>query len=107
MIVALFFRESGSLTPKYPLSAQLGLGSHSPQITEADDGVVVTIGEVEHPMLAIHYIEVIEIGLDDGTTMTVHLYPGMKPSAFFKVSLSNVKYVKSKCSVHGWTTTYL
>ncbi|HPQ66609.1 MAG TPA: desulfoferrodoxin, partial [bacterium] len=50
---------------------------HVPVIERTDDGVVVTVGSVPHPMEDKHYIEWIEISCDSGCCHTrCFLKPG-------------------------------
>ncbi|MDL2300189.1 desulfoferrodoxin [Clostridiaceae bacterium OttesenSCG-928-D20] len=74
---------------------------HVPVFSIEDNTVTVTIGEVEHPMLAEHYIEWIAVETTEG----VHrksLSPGDKPRKTFALSKGEeVKAVYEYCNLHG------
>lgn len=72
---------------------------HIPVIEKVEGGVLVKIGEVEHPMLEKHYIEWIEIHTED-KVYRKYLKPGDKPQAEFKVD-EEVLYAREYCNVHG------
>ena len=59
------------------------LEKHLPVIERIDNGYLVKIGEIEHPMVEEHYIEWIEIITKD-KTYRKFLHPNEKPEAFFK-----------------------
>lgn len=72
---------------------------HIPVIEKVEGGVLVKIGEVEHPMLEKHYIEWIEIHTED-KVYRKYLKPGDKPQAEFKVD-EEILYAREYCNVHG------
>jgi superoxide reductase len=72
---------------------------HVPVITKDEQGVVVTVGSVEHPMDEDHYIEWIEISTDKGSSKKF-LKPGEPPKAMFPVKAENVK-ARAYCNLHG------
>ena len=75
---------------------------HIPVYTIEDDKLVVTVGEVEHPMEEKHYIEWIAVESDDGVER-VYLEPGFEPTATFKVKDNMTIY--AYCNLHGlWKT---
>jgi len=81
-----------------------GTEKHLPVVTRADLGVLVNVGEVDHPMEEAHYIEWIEVVTDVGTYRK-YLKPGEKPSASFCTKEDRMKSVREYCSVHGlWGT---
>lgn len=71
---------------------------HVPIQEKNEEGVVVKVGSVEHPMDEDHYIEWIEISTDKGVSKKF-LKPGEKPEAKFPVK----KDVKTReyCNLHG------
>ena len=76
---------------------------HVPVITKENDGYLVKIGEVEHPMTIEHYIKWIEVLFEDSTSMIQTLNIETKPEAFF---YTNKKVVKAicYCNLHSvWT----
>ena len=72
---------------------------HVPVIKKVDGGVLVKVGEIEHPMLEKHYIEWIEIQTSN-STYRKQLNPGDKPEALFLVK-EEVLCAREYCSVHG------
>lgn len=71
---------------------------HAPVKMNNEEGVVVNVGKVEHPMEEKHYIEWIEISTDRGESKKF-LKPGEKPEAKFPVK----KEIKTRmyCNIHG------
>lgn len=72
---------------------------HVPVVEKVEDGVLVKVGAVEHPMLDNHYIEWIEV-LTEKNVYRKHLKPGEKPEAFFKVD-EEIISVREYCNLHG------
>ncbi|MBN2058380.1 MAG: desulfoferrodoxin [Candidatus Saganbacteria bacterium] len=72
---------------------------HVPVIEDQGNGYLVKIGEVAHPMEAKHYIEWIEL-LVDNKAYRQFLEPGEKPEAFFEVTGASVS-AREYCNVHG------
>jgi len=72
---------------------------HVPVIEKIQDGVLVKVGEVEHPMLENHYIEWIEV-LTANKVYRKHLKPGEKPEAMFKIN-EEIIAVREYCNLHG------
>lgn len=72
---------------------------HIPVIEKLQDGVLVKVGEVEHPMLENHYIEWIEV-LTENKVYRKYLKPGEKPEAVFKLD-EEVIAAREYCSLHG------
>ncbi len=67
------------------------------------DGFKVKIGETEHPMEENHYIEWIEINVDNQKSGKRFFKPGDKPETIFETR-SKVESVRAYCNVHGlWT----
>jgi superoxide reductase len=84
-----------------------GLEKHIPviekltqNICKGGDGVLVKIGEIEHPMEEKHYIEWIEITTIDNKIGKKFLNPSDKPEAEFH-SRSKIKEIRSYCNIHG------
>lgn len=74
---------------------------HVPIIEENEQGVIIKIGSVEHPMEAEHYIEWIEISTDKGSSKK-YLNPGEKPEAVFPVKVGTGKIkARAYCNIHG------
>ena len=72
---------------------------HVPVVERTEDGILVKVGSVPHPMIAEHYIEWIEV-VANGRIMRAHLKPGMAPEAWFKCS-GDVFTVREYCNLHG------
>ncbi len=77
---------------------------HIPVYEGKDGEVLVKVGEVEHPMLAEHFIQWVEVITKDGQVLRQDLNPGEKPVAKFKVN-GDVDRVREYCNLHGlWST---
>jgi len=72
---------------------------HIPVVEKVEDGILVKVGSVEHPMQAEHYIEWIEVHTAN-KVYRKYLKPGEKPQAMFKVE-EEVMFVREYCNVHG------
>lgn len=70
-------------------------------VAEVKDGEVhVKVGEVEHPMLAEHFIQWVEVITKDGQVLRQNLNADEKPVAVFKVD-GEVDRVREYCNLHG------
>ena len=78
-----------------------GNEKHKPVIDVDEEGIVVRVGSVSHPMDDGHYIEWVEISTAKGTAKKF-LKPGEAPVAKFpvKVDVSEVS-ARAYCNVHG------
>ncbi|NLE05361.1 MAG: desulfoferrodoxin, partial [Crenarchaeota archaeon] len=75
------------------------LEKHVPVVEKKDDGYLVKVGAVAHPMIPEHYIEWIEIVTED-RSYRKFLKPGEAPEAFFKID--DKKFViREYCNLHG------
>lgn len=72
---------------------------HVPVIEKTDDGFLVKVGSVEHPMEEKHYIEWVELVVD-GKAYRQFLNPGEKPQATFCIKAQSVT-AREYCNVHG------
>ena len=72
---------------------------HVPVITKKDGGWEVTVGSVDHPMSADHFIEWIELIAGDAVYRQF-LNPGDKPVAFFALDADGVS-ARAYCNLHG------
>lgn len=72
---------------------------HIPVIEKIQGGVIVKIGEVEHPMLEEHHIEWIEVHTANKVYRKC-LKVGEKPEAIFKVD-DEVLFAREYCNIHG------
>ncbi|MFH1065786.1 MAG: desulfoferrodoxin [Nanoarchaeota archaeon] len=72
---------------------------HVPVVEKTDNGFLVKVGAVEHPMEEKHYIEWIEI-IADRVSYKKFLKPGMKPEAEFCVKAAEIT-ARAYCNLHG------
>ena len=73
---------------------------HIPVVEKVDGGYRVVVGSVTHPMEEKHYIEWIELIVDDVLVYRKILKAGEAPEAVFKVDGGNVK-ARAYCNLHG------
>ena len=74
---------------------------HLPVVKQEGNVVTVTVGEVEHPMLDVHYIEWIMIETKNGFQRKM-LNPGEEPVAEFALLPGEeVVAVLEYCNLHG------
>lgn len=73
---------------------------HVPVVTAADEGILVKVGSVEHPMTAEHFIEWIEV-IDNSRVERCFLKPGDLPQAAFPVAFRPGLQVRISCNLHG------
>lgn len=77
------------------------LEKHVPVIEKTDDGYLVKVGSVAHPMTPEHWIEWIEITSEDGIFMQRRmLTPSSTPEAVFKTDAQKVTAL-AYCNLHG------
>ncbi|MBN1896691.1 MAG: desulfoferrodoxin [Candidatus Aenigmarchaeota archaeon] len=72
---------------------------HVPVIEKTENGIIVKVGSVEHPMEKEHYIEWIEV-FADGLSCRKFLGPGEKPIAEFDIEAEAVQ-AREFCNLHG------
>jgi len=72
---------------------------HVPVIEKTENGFLVKVGSVPHPMEEKHYIEWIEV-IADGKVYRINLNPGDKPEAEFYISAESVT-AREYCNLHG------
>lgn len=80
-------------------TSDTGMEKHVPVIENTEDGVLVKVGSVEHPMEEKHHIAWIELH----TPLHVYrkyLKAGDKPHALFKPA-EDVSYAREYCTLHG------
>ena len=80
-------------------SIDAAIEKHVPVIERDEMGITVKVGSVEHPMIAEHYIEWIEI-IFDNRVGRVYLAPGDQPEARFNITNENVE-ARAYCNIHG------
>ena len=83
-----------------------GLEKHVPVIEQRDDIVMVSVGDVLHPMEESHYIEFIELIVDDERYIQ-YLKPNQDPIVAFKLPSLNYQKIEAReyCNIHGlWSS---
>lgn len=82
--------------------AQEGKEKHIPVIEQTDDGILVKVGSVPHPMEDDHYISLIQLLDGDKVVIGKRLMPGDKPEALF-CCLAKKEGLKARalCNKHG------
>lgn len=84
-----------------PGTTDAAVEKHVPVYTEENGIVSVVVGETEHPMLDVHYIEWICLETNQGTQLK-KLQPGDEPKAVFALSEGDtVKSVYAYCNLHS------
>ena len=73
---------------------------HVPVVTRNGNQIMVTVGEVEHPMIDAHYIMWIAIA-GKNQTQRVTLKPNSAPSATFQLGEDSPVTVYAYCNLHG------
>jgi len=74
---------------------------HVPFIKRDGNGYIVKVGEnTAHPMEEKHYIEWIEL-IVDNFVYKKYLKPGDKPEAFFEVPEGKNLSAREYCNIHG------
>ncbi len=74
---------------------------HVPVYTVEDNKVMVTVGEVDHPMQDVHYIEWISLQTKFGNQRKA-LAPGQPPKACFSICEGDeVEAVYAYCNLHS------
>ncbi len=83
-----------------------GLEKHVPQIEVDGEKITVKVGDIAHPMEEVHYIQFIELLVDENRYIHF-LKPGERPEAIFTVKQKyNTISAKEYCNIHGlWSTT--
>lgn len=83
-------------------SQDAALEKHVPVVEQKGNQVIVTIGEVLHPMIDEHYIEFIEILTSENYIYRKYLKPAQKPQAIFTIEDGqSVIKVREYCNLHG------
>lgn len=73
---------------------------HVPVITREDNHLVVSVGEVDHPMAPEHYIEWIAL-VTEGKICLKRLNPGDAPKTRFGACCSEGGTIYAYCNLHG------
>ncbi len=78
---------------------EAALEKHIPIVIKQNNKIIVTVGDVLHPMEEIHYIEWIEL-VTDKKVYRKRLEPKDEPTVEFDIL--NEKYsVRAYCNLHG------
>lgn len=89
------------MTEIIPGTTDAAVEKHVPVYTVEGNTVSVSVGSVEHPMLAAHYIEWIALKTKQGIQMK-ELQPGDKPAACFALCEGDeVEEVYAYCNLHS------
>ena len=72
---------------------------HVPVIEKGLNNVTIRVGSEPHPMEDSHYIEWIELFVDDKVDRQ-YLKPGDKPEAKFNIIVHNMS-ARAYCNLHG------
>jgi len=80
-------------------SVDAALEKHVPVVEKTDQGWMVKVGSVTHPMEEKHYIEWIEVIAGD-TIQRRYLKPGEAPEALFQIDADQVT-AREYCNLHG------
>jgi superoxide reductase len=81
-------------------SQDAAVEKHVPVVEAREDGILVKVGSVEHPMTEEHYIEWIEV-INGAYVNRYYLKPGELPQAAFYVPLSPKLIIRASCNIHG------
>ena len=73
---------------------------HIPVVETLDNGILVKVGSVAHPMTEEHFIEWIEV-INGNYVNRYHLKPGDQPQAAFYVAKSPKLVIRASCNIHG------
>jgi superoxide reductase len=76
-----------------------GLEKHVPVVEKTNNGIFVKVGSVQHPMEEKHYIEFIEVIVEDEIHIK-YFKPGDKPEHEFRVRADKF-IVREYCNIHG------
>ena len=77
---------------------------HIPAVTVGDGFVEVSVGNVDHPMVDVHWIEWVQLVTDKGAYRKA-LNPGEAPRVSFLLNQEKPLAVYAYCNLHGlWKT---
>ena len=81
-------------------SQDAAVEKHVPVVEAREDGILVKVGSIEHPMTEEHYIEWIEV-INGAYVNRYYLKPGELPQAAFYVPLSPKLIIRASGNIHG------
>ena len=73
---------------------------HLPVAESIENGILVKVGSVPHPMTEEHYIEWIEV-INGSYVNRCYLKAGDQPQAAFYLPLSPKLIIRESCNIHG------
>lgn len=73
---------------------------HVPVVEKVEDGIIVKVGSVTHPMEEKHFIQWIEVITTEGEVLRKDLTPNESPEATFKIN-GEIESVREYCNIHG------
>lgn len=74
---------------------------HVPYVEKTQDGVLIKVGQnQDHPMEEKHYIEWIQVIVDD-ISYRKFLKPSDKPQADFRIKADKITKAREYCNIHG------
>lgn len=73
---------------------------HVPVVSAQENGILVKVGEIPHPMEPDHYIEWIEV-INGSYVNRYQLRPGEAPQAAFYVPMQPGLVIRAYCNKHG------
>ncbi|MBQ6813586.1 MAG: desulfoferrodoxin [Methanobrevibacter sp.] len=84
-----------------PRQLEEGGVKHIPIVTKEDGKIVVTMGEVPHPMEEEHFINFVQLTIGD-QVFRANLKPGEEPKAVFDINaeIEDIKAIEY-CNIHG------
>ena len=89
------------MTELVPGTTDAAVEKHVPSYVVEGNKVIVTVGEVEHPMVEEHFIEWVSIQTKQGNQRKA-LKPGEAPKICFSICEGDeVEAVYAYCNLHG------
>lgn len=93
--------ENSDLKIVTPRFEDASVEKHVPFVEEKENGYLVKVGkEVKHPMEEAHWIEFIEIEVDNNLYRR-YLNPKEEPEVFFQVPKGDKVVAREYCNLHG------
>ncbi|GMO58777.1 MAG: desulfoferrodoxin [Rickettsiales bacterium] len=89
------------MTPLKANSTDAANEKHVPVVEKSNDGYLVKVGSVEHPMTPEHYIMWIELVGENDKVIRKYLTPNDKPEVFFENINDEHFIVREYCNLHG------
>lgn len=80
--------------------SEQGFEKHVPVIEKTEQGILVKVGEIPHPMEEKHFIEFIEV-ISEDKSFKEFLKPGQNPQVEFKILNQKHLIIRIYCNIHG------